>query len=709
MINEEDTEVLEVNPPSSNVLKISNLNVDFKTYSGTVRALRNINLEIKEGESLGILGESGSGKSTLALAIMSLLPDNAVLNGTISLYDDIYIDGSVNIKKRKNKKILDSKLRNIRWKDISMIFQGAMNSFNPVYTIGKQIAEVFRIHTNLNKSEIDKRVVSVLKSAGLNPSVKRSFPHELSGGMKQRAVIAMALALEPRVVIADEPTTGLDVITQAEIIAELKRLKSTGKIKSMIIISHDIGVVSQLADHIAVFYAGSIMEFGESRDVYLKSKNPYTIELLKSYPSLSHAKTHVEGIPGRLPDPIHLPDGCKFAERCYMSQEICKITDPPQLFFSNGHYSYCHFAKSIKKNEQNRVEAFRGGTHLGNLIEVENLTKHFELKKKMLNSLFSRSGPVVHAVSDVNFNIKRGEIIGIAGESGSGKSTLARLLIGILKPTSGDIKYFFDENTYSYVNKLKRKHQDYKRFRKNTQMIFQDPFDSLNPKMTVFNIVSEPIIGHKITKDLTKMSQMVKEALERADLYPAESYMGRYPYELSGGERQRVGIARATVARSDFIIADEPTSMLDVSLRASFMNKLNDIRRNEGLTIVYISHDIASVYYLSDRIMIMYLGVIVEVGDADEIINSPLHPYTKALIKSVPSPTPDWNPGKIDIVGEIGSSINVRKGCRFFDRCIYAQPKCKDEPPPSKTFGNHWYKCHFTQDELASIKNGRNN
>ena len=288
-----------------NLLTIKDLNVNFKTYSGTVRAVRNVNLELQEGKSLGILGESGSGKTTLALAMLSLLPGNATIEGSISLYNDEYVNGKIP-KSRKARKMLDSKLRNIRWKDISMVFQGAMNSFNPVYTIGKQIAEVFTLHTDLSKEEIDKKVVEVLGLSGLTPEVKNSYPHELSGGMKQRAIISMALALDPKIVIADEPTTGLDVITQAEIIATLKKLKDSGKVKSLIIISHDIGVVSQLSDNIAVFYAGSIMEYGSTRDIYLNSKNPYTIELLKSYPSLLNAKQHVEGIPGKLPQLFYL-------------------------------------------------------------------------------------------------------------------------------------------------------------------------------------------------------------------------------------------------------------------------------------------------------------------------------------------------------------------------------------------------------------------
>ncbi len=688
------------------LLEVKNLSISFKTYAGTARAVRNVNLKLEEGRSLGILGESGSGKSTLAYAIMSLLPKNALIEGSISISGNEYVNGNIP-GSRKRSKILNQKIRNIRWNDISIIFQGAMNSFNPVYTIGKQIGEVFRIHTDYTKDEINKKVDEVLKMTGLSTAVKNSYPHELSGGMKQRAIISMALALNPKIIIADEPTTGLDVITQAEIIGALKKLKKDKIIKSIIIISHDIGVVSQLADDIAVFYAGSIMEYGTAKDIYKNSRNPYTIELLKSYPNLINAKHHVEGIPGRLPSPLNLPEGCKFADRCYMSDSICITREPEKFYIDDKHYSACFYANNIKENP--RKANYKNVENIGSrdLIEISNLTKEFDLRGSFLGNLYTHK-KVVHAVSDVSLNIRKGEIIGIVGESGSGKSTLAKLLIGILKPTSGEIKANFDGDSYIYINKFKRKNDDYKLFRRNAQMIFQDPFDSLNPKMRVINIVSEPLLGNHIAGDMLEIETKAKASLEEADLAPAESYIYRFPHELSGGERQRVGIARATIANPSFIIADEPTSMLDVSLRASFMNKLNDIRHSTGLTIMYISHDIASVYYMADRIVVIYLGNIVEVGNADEIIKNPLHPYTKALIKAVPSPDPDWNPGNIDIIGEIGNSINVPEGCRFYDRCIYRDEKCHDNVPPIQKIGEHWYKCHFTEEELSRRRNERN-
>lgn len=715
------------------VLSINDLSVSFKTYQGTVHALQNVNIELYEGEILGILGESGSGKSTIAMSIMSLLADNASISGSIYFMGEEYISEET-VKRysgRKGKKILDDKLRNIRWKDISMVFQGAMNSFNPVYTIGKQIKEVYKIHTTLSDEEIHRKILETLKYAGLNPTVLERYPHELSGGMKQRAVIAMALALEPSVVIADEPTTGLDVITQAEIISQLKMLKQQNIIKTMIIISHDIGVISQLADNMVILYSGKVMEYGKSRDIYTDSKNPYTVKLLSSYPSIKNAKRYVEGIPGSLPDPINPPKGCKFAPRCYLAKGRCTESEPELIPVGNGHFSACFFTDEIVKDKEAVNKDLRKAEiHGENIIETKELTKYFDLKSSIAGSLFSRDSKFVRAVDHINMSIKRGEILGVVGESGSGKTTFGRTLLKLYEPTSGSIIYDLDgkEIDIAKLSESKKETREtYMEFRRNIQMIFQDPYDSLNPKMTIYDIVAEPIIAHKLTKPVddgnitategkekhkhvrglspSEVTELVSEAMVKANIKPPENYFYRYPHELSGGERQRVATARALVLKTKFIVADEPTSMLDVSSRAGFMNMLKSIRMDDKLSVLYISHDIASTYYLSDRIMVMYLGIAVELGDADDVINKPLHPYTKALIKAVPTPSVDWNPGEIGIIGEIGNAIDVPKGCRFTKRCPYAVEECAVNPPPVRDDGyGHWYLCHFTQDQLNHFK-----
>ncbi len=710
------------------MLDISNFSVEFITDYGNVKALQNIDLKMKDNEFIGIVGESGSGKSTLALAISALLPPNAKTKGYIKFKGKkIAGEGISGVEYKKvkgsEKKILTDTLANIRWKGISMIFQGAMNAFNPVYTIGKQLEEVYKLHTNLSKEDIHKKLIEILKTANLDPSILKSYPHELSGGMKQRAIIAMALALSPDLVIADEPTTGLDVISQAKIINELKRLRKEGKIKSLIIISHDIGVVSQLADRILVMYGGYIFEEGNTSRIIQNPLNPYTYALLNSYPSISKTNQILMGIPGKVPDLIEEKEGCIFSDRCPYASPQCLSDRPDLVALSNNSKSYCHFAKEIESNPTaffNSRKAFASSydssimvrKDLSNekvLLKFENLTKYFDIRSKAFGELFSRENVkrMVHAVDDISIEIKKSEILGVVGESGSGKTTLGRLLMRTISVTSGSIKFNFgDENDIKLtdISKLKEKSSIIKEYRKYTQMIFQDPYDSLNPKMIILDIVQEPIIAHKITKNPIEREEMVIESLEVAKITPPERYLYRFPHEISGGERQRVAIARALVLKPKFLVADEPISMLDVSLRADFLNLLLQLRKDFSITLVYITHDIASARYICDNIMVMYLGIAVEYGPSEEIIREPLHPYTKSLIKAIPDIAVTKTLSDLDIKGEVGNAVDIPKGCRFYDRCIYAQPKCKDEKPPIIKQGNHWYVCHFSQEELYRIK-----
>lgn len=718
------------------LLKINNLSLTFDTFEGGVHAIDGISLSLNHGETLGILGESGSGKSTLASAIISLTPENGHVEGTIEFEGDtVASSGSTGAGllkvKRKQLRMISEKLRELRWKNISIVFQGSMNAFNPVYTIEKQLAEVYRLHTDLTKEEIKEKVVQTVRKAGLNPVILNSYPHELSGGMKQRAIIAMALALNPKLVIADEPTTGLDVITQAKIITELKKLRRTS-IDSMIIISHDVGVVSQLADKVAVLYAGKLMEFGSIDDIYLRSANPYTRALLDSYPSIAKARSVMRGIPGSPPDQLHLTPGCRFASRCLLRREICTKEDPPFVDVGNGHKSLCHFASDISSGllkepsadtDSDIVlrEVVPGGGKT--LFDIEHLSKFFHLRGTLLGEVFSRAGSrtIVRAVEKLDVKIRKGEIFSVVGESGSGKTTLGKTLLGLLEPSEGRMIYDLSlknevpaktpelnagssNHVQLDVKNVKENDSLHRAFRRDTQLIFQDPYDSIDPKMTVMDIVAEPIIAYRTTMNPEKMMELVKEALRTVRLHPPETFLDRYPHELSGGERQRVAAARALVLKPQFLVADEPISMLDVSLRAGFMNLLLRLRNEEGITILYITHDIASARYLSDRIMVLYLGVAVELGESESIIKEPLHPYTKALIQAVPLPTPAWNPGRLEIYGEIGSAAFVPAGCRFLDRCPYRQEICADNPPGKREVGERWYLCHFTQSELMAIK-----
>ena len=784
------------------LIEIKDLSVHFKTMDGRVQALDQVNLDLKEGEILGIIGESGSGKSTTALALLGLLADNAETEGEIEYLDKEIINSKEYPKEQKMRKKyrrdLDQRLAEIRWKEISMIFQGAMNAFNPVHTIRSQLSEVFDIHgtfsdlsefsdsdlideNNLRadayelaleqmeveeglefeslRQEIFNRLLNDLKAriptmsatqkkklleknrieescrlAGFNRKFLDSYPHELSGGMKQRGIIAMALALKPKVVIADEPTTGLDVITQAKIIKELKNLKDNGTIKSMIVISHDVGVVSQLANFVAVMYAGRIMEYGKPKDIFLNPRNPYTYALMHSYPSIEMTKKRIRGIPGSVPDLIDPPKGCYFANRCFMAESICFDKKPEPKMFDSSHYSLCHF-DVVREETYNSSQNIEDSAKLpgvedleGILVDVKNLTKFFTVHSTLSTNLFGGPNkPIVHAVDNVNLRIPRKAIIGVVGESGSGKTTLGRLLVDSIAPTNGEIKFSIlrsnGEEFQIDLGKVSRYGSDYRTYRKEAQLIFQDPFDSINPKMSIFDIVAEPLSiqakeiqarrrstsgsatdhqgGSYMTDEKFDLKQEIYNALKIANLSPPETYAERFPHELSGGERQRVSIARAITLNPSFLVADEPISMLDVSIRANIMNLLIDLKNEKGISVLYISHDIASARYVSDYIVVMYLGQVLEFGKSEDIIRNPLHPYTKALISAVPSIDPSWVNKQLSIVGEIGSAINPKEGCRFYGRCVFRKDICKEENPPMLNVEGRYYLCHFNQDELT--------
>lgn len=840
---------------SKRLLSFEDFSVSFRTIDGKVKALDNINLVLEKGSILGIIGESGSGKTTIAMSTLHLLPDNAEVSGNI-IYQDKMIydqeDESIMKVSRKSRKLLDQRLIDIRWKEIAMVFQGAMNAFNPVKTIRNQIEEVFNVHSTfkdlsvfneqdyvdvdllkrrahqefvrlnekmlsdttqlseeaiyehmlennkednsdeellkkkaheefvrqreeisaklpqLTEDEIyrqmfddnmeiyrngsprlkrkllqSNRIEKISQISNFNTAFLDSYPHELSGGMKQRGILTMALALFPRILVADEPTTGLDAISQAKIIKELKNLKLNKTVDAMIVISHDVGVVAQLADKVSVMYAGRLMEYGTPDEVFNSPVNPYTYALVNSYPSLSKEKKLVEGISGHVPSLLDLPKGCYFANRCFMAEEICFNTEPPLKTLSGDRLTKCHFdnvdpgrvVHSPLAESLGQMDYLETG---GPLIAANELSKYFSVNTGFLTSLFGGSAKVlVHAVDRVSLTLNRGSIVGLVGESGSGKSTLGRVMVKSIESSDGDLYFSFPDqkinekytnhrgniedgnydspqylNQMADVDLLPKSGQDYYAFRRESQLIFQDPYDSLNPKRTVFDSLSQAIrmrikntVGDPSSLDQKSLSrdmeQLSKEALETCDLIPAETYLDRYPHELSGGERQRVCIARAISIDPSFLVADEPVSMLDVSIRANILNLLKKLRKEKNMSILYISHDIASARYISDYIVVMYLGQIVEFGTSEEVIRNPLHPYTKALILSVPDIDPKWILREFNIFGEIGNAINPGNKCRFYERCVYRKDICNQEEPHNIKVENRYYKCHFTQDQLV--------
>ena len=791
------------------ILSFKDFSVSFRVIEGKVRALDHVNLALESGTILGIIGESGSGKTTVALSALHLLPDNAEVSGSLTYKDrSIYdLKDDYNIKiTRKTRKILDKRLIDIRWKEIAMVFQGAMNAFNPVRTIRNQIEEVFKVHgtfddlsafkqedyvdteilkvkaheeftkrrkeskedsasiseeeiyQNMLKNNLEifrngnarlkrkilltNRIEKVSRIAGFNTSFLDSYPHELSGGMKQRGILTMALSLFPSILVADEPTTGLDAISQAKIIKELKELKLKRTVDAMVVISHDVGVIAQLADRVAVMYAGRVMEYGLPEEIFNSPVNPYTYALVNSYPALSKEKKWIEGIPGHVPNLLDPPKGCYFANRCFMAEEICLTDTPPIKTLEGGRITMCHFDRinpelANKDSEKNRFAQSIDALKTEPIVITKNLSKYFPVNSGLLSSLFGGSSKtMVHAVDNVDLEIRKGNIIGLVGESGSGKSTLGRILVKSILPTGGKIyfsskdldlnKKYIDEdqNASDFGDKasfsltdfidmslLPKSGQDFYSFRRGSQLIFQDPYDSLNPKRTIYdsliqaiNLVvknssaNTPVDTQLLSKN---MELRAKDALETCDLIPAETYLDRYPHELSGGERQRVAIARSIAINPIFLVADEPISMLDVSIRANILNLLKKLRSQRNMSILYISHDIASARYISDYIAVMYLGQIVEFGGSEEVVKNPLHPYTKALILSVPDIDPEWISRDFKIFGEIGNAINPEKRCRFYDRCIFRKDICREEEPPYLKVDQRYYKCHFTQSQLV--------
>ena len=789
------------------ILSFKDFTVSFRVFDGKVRALDKVNLTLESGTILGIIGESGSGKTTVALSALHLLPDNAEVSGSLTYKDrsiyDLKDDYNVKIT-RKTKKTLDKRLIDIRWKEIAMVFQGAMNAFNPVRTIRNQIEEVFKVHgtfddlsafkqedyvdtemlrsraheefTKRRKEEIKdsgsfgeeeifqdmlknnleiykngnarlkrkllltNRIEKVSRIAGFNTSFLDSYPHELSGGMKQRGILTMALALFPSILVADEPTTGLDAISQAKIIKELKELKLKRTVDAMVVISHDVGVIAQLADRVAVMYAGRVMEYGLPEEIFNSPVNPYTYALVNSYPALSKEKKWIEGIPGHVPNLLDPPKGCYFANRCFMAEEVCSTDTPQMKILAGGRTTMCHFDRinlelADRASEKDQLAQNIDTLQTEPIVITKDLSKYFPVNTGLLTSLFGGSSKtMVHAVDKVDLEIRKGNIIGLVGESGSGKSTLGRILVKSISPTDGKLyfsskdlkmnkkyldqdvsdsgdKAFFGLNDLIDVSMLPKSGEDFYSFRRGSQLIFQDPYDSLNPKRTIYDslvqaiklVLKNPSANTSTDEQNlpTNLQVRAKDALETCDLIPAETYLDRYPHELSGGERQRVAIARAISINPIFLVADEPISMLDVSIRANILNLLKKLRSQKNMSILYISHDIASARYISDYIAVMYLGQVVEFGGSEEVVKDPLHPYTKALILSVPDIDPEWISRDFKIFGEIGNAINPEKRCRFYDRCIYRKDICKEEEPPYLKVDQRYYKCHFTQSQLV--------
>jgi len=658
-----------------------------------IQAVRGISYDVYPGEFLGIVGESGSGKSVSSLAVMGLLPSSADVSGTIE-FEGTSLLG-----------LDDAKLSRVRGKGLAMVFQDPLSALTPVYTVGDQIAEALRLHDRrLSAGAAAGRAIELLRIVGIPdaPRRARAFPHEYSGGMRQRAMIAMAIANDPRVILADEPTTALDVTIQAQILDVLEKAKEiTGA--AVVLITHDLGVVAGHADRVGVMYAGRMVELGTTDEVFSAPHMPYSIGLLRSVPNmLTAGSQRLVPLEGRPPSLAHLPKGCPFAARCPIALDACGDVEPALAAHDASsplHVAACIRADEVAAGTIARPEIFprpeplpaeeRVETDGAPVVEVAELTRHFPL---MRGGVFPRRIGTVRAVDGVSFTLRPGRTLGLVGESGCGKTTTILEIMEMSAPQSGSIRIRgTDVGTASK--------REIAGLRPGVQIVFQDPMGAIDPRLPVGEVVSEPLRVQGVRK--SERDARVTQLLELVGLDPAMA--DRYPHEFSGGQRQRIGIARALSTNPSVLILDEPVSALDVSVQAGIINLLEDLKDRLGLSYLFVAHDLAVVRQIADDVAVMYLGRIVEQGPIGEIFRTPRHPYTKALISAAPIPDPAIERGRTRILlnGDLPSPMQEIEGCRFRTRCpLYAlldepaRARCSESDPQLASHGRAQVACH---------------
>ncbi|MEV0714323.1 ABC transporter ATP-binding protein [Asanoa sp. NPDC050611] len=642
------------------VLSLRDLVVEFRTPAGPVRAVDGVSFDVFPGETLGVVGETGSGKSVTVLAALGLLP-KARLG---------HLGGEVHYDGRDLLRLTARELREIRGRDIAMVFQDPTAALNPVQRIGDQIAETILLHEDVSTRTAGQRAVELLDLVGVpQPDLRaRQYPHQFSGGMSQRAVIAMAIANRPKVLIADEPTTAVDVSVQAQLL-EVLRVAQEETGAATVLISHDLGVIAETVARVCVMYGGRIVESGPLEQVFRSPSHPYTAGLLACIPRLDTEAAALVPIPGQPPDASRLPPGCAFAPRCAVTRgrEVCTTTRP-ELVDVDGHAAACHFAGETATPSVPAPRTEVGAAKGDLLLDVRRLVRHFPVRRGLLGG-----GGQVRAVDDISFHIGVGETLGLVGESGCGKSTTSRLLLRLDDPTSGQI-------VVKGTDLGRADHRTLRDLRRQVQMVFQDPYASLNPRLSVGDNVTEPL---RVAGGFGKAARRARAAELFDQVGLLRGHLNRLPKELSGGQRQRVAIARALALRPQLLLLDEPVSALDVSVQAQVLNLLVELKRAFGLAYLFVSHDLSVVRHMSDRVAVMYLGKIVETGPADRIFRDPRHPYTIALLASVPQPTPPA-PGaarRAPLAGDVPSPANPPSGCRFRTRCPRAEELCAREEP----------------------------
>lgn len=558
------------------MLHLHNLHIRFRSRTGEpFGAVRGIDLQVGRGKTLGVVGESGSGKSVTAMSILQLLGENA-----------LPVEGEIEFEGVDLLQLQAEALRRLRGKQIAMIFQEPMTALNPLFSCGYQVAEMLRLHEGMTKAEAKQRTIELFEKVELPrpEQIYDSYPHEISGGQKQRVMIAMAMSCQPKLLIADEPTTALDVSVQQSILQLLKRLQAETQM-AMLFISHDLGVIAQVADEVAVMYQGEIVETGSVKQVFEQPQHPYTQGLIACRPNM---RIRVERLP---------------TVSDFLEQHKAK---PPQLI-SGAEY-------------QQRQQALAQSPVL---LAIKDLKVHFEQR----TAWFGPQKQIVKAVDGVSFELRKGETLGLVGESGCGKTTLGRSILRLIAPTAGEV-WFEGDNILTYSPEQLR------RLRKKMQLIFQDPYSSLNPKMRVGEAIQEPMRVHGLYENDNQRKQKVLEWLERVGLEPG--HYGRYPHEFSGGQRQRICIARALAIEPEFVICDESVSALDVSVQAQILNLLKALQQDFGFSYLFISHDLGVVKHISDTVMVMQNGKLIEKQDAESLYLNPQQPYTRQLLTAIP-------------------------------------------------------------------------
>ncbi len=668
------------------LLELRDLDTDIALRRGTVHALDGISLDVAPGQTLGVVGESGSGKTMTALSIMGLLPPGGRVTG-----------GQILFEGRDLRSLPADEVRRIRGVRMGMVFQDPLTSLNPTIRIGAQVAEPLRVHKRVGRAEARDRAIEILRRVGM-PRPERivdNYPHELSGGMRQRVAIAMALVCSPSLLIADEPTTALDVTTQRQILELIDDLREEFGM-AVILVTHDLGVIAGRADRVAVMYAGRVVETAATEQLFHAPRHRYTEALMRALPESairdSGGHDRLISIPGLPPDLSGPLTGCRFAARCSYVSDECRTTDPSLTPGTHQHaclHPVPTPAGAVTGPARAQVEpaakpvaaAPADVTELP-VLSVRNLVKDYPVHGR---GLLRRAAGQVSAVADVSFEVRPGETFGLVGESGCGKSTVGRLSVGLERPSAGQIVLDGTDLTDLTGRERRRMHRQ-------VQLMFQDSYAAMNPRMRVDAILAEPLEIQKVGDSSARQAR-IATLLDQVGL--SRRALERYPHEFSGGQLQRIGLARSLALHPRLIVGDEPVSALDVSIQAQVLNLMRDLQRELGLAYIFISHDLSVVDYMADRIGVMYLGKLVEVGPAREVVRAARHPYTQALVDAVPSITPDRVATRdgTTIRGELPSALDPPSGCRFRTRCPRAADICTTEPP--LVGGLHQVACHL--------------